>query len=418
VKTREGTFRIAVREFGPFEQAIRAQWEVFEAEHHTGLTLEAVPMDLKTLEEALFHSGGMQNGEWDIGFVSTDWIAFMHDQHAALNLAPLLAAEPPDQYPDGWTQSLLQLQHIDDVVLGVPYHDGPECLIYRRDLFEDPELCVEYRERYSQELKPPLTWEEFHQIARFLQRPERKLFGAVFAAYPDGHNSVYDFLLQLWTRGGELVTSAGEIHFETPAAVEALEFYQAILADEDAVHPGCASLDSVHAGMAFAAGQAAMMINWFGFATMAHTAADSAVRSLVDVAPVPRGEQGRSVSLNVYWLLAIAAGSHQPKIAWQFLRHVLSSEMDKLTTISGAIGCRRSTWRDREVNQTIPFYYKIEELHEYARQIPRRSDWPNIATIIDELITATITSDVDISELLCQADAEFRKGPFLSVSGR
>jgi multiple sugar transport system substrate-binding protein len=79
--------------------------------------------------------------------------------------------------------------------------------------------------------------------------------------------------------------------------------------------------------------------------------------------------------------------------------------MDRLTTLSGAIGCRRSTWRDVEVNRQIPFYHRIEQLHEYAREIPQRADWPRLAAIIDELVTATITSDTSIAELLQQADA-------------
>ena len=29
-------------------------------------------------------------------------------------------------------------------------------------------------------------------------------YGTVFAAFPDGHNTLYDFALQLWSRGGEL----------------------------------------------------------------------------------------------------------------------------------------------------------------------------------------------------------------------
>lgn len=363
-------------------------------------------MDLHPLEAALFHADGMRKGDWDVAFVPTDWIASMQQHGAALDLAPMLAAEPPVDYPSGWTESLLHLQRVDNAVLGVPYHDGPECLIYRRDVFEDTELRSKYWDRYKQELRPPSTWEEFHQIARFLQRPDDGLFGTVFAAFPDGHNSVYDFLLQLWSRGGELVSPSGELRFETSAAVEGLSFYRSILADQQAVHPDCAAMDSIASGLAFAAGQVAMMINWFGFATMAHTGADSAVRSLVDIAPVPHGPQESALSLNVYWLLAIAAGSPHASVAWKFLRHVLTPEMDKLTTLSGAIGCRRSTWSDPEVNQAIPFYHRMKQLHECAREIPRRADWPLIANIIDELVTATIGSTAPIPELLRQADAK------------
>ena len=401
---RKGTFRIAARKYAPFEQAIRAQWQAFEAKARTGLTLDLVSLDLHPLEETLFTTDGMRNGNWDVAFVATDWISAMHAQGCALDLSPLLAAQPPQDYPNGWADSLLRLQHIDGAILGVPYHDGPECLIYRRDLFEDPDLCALYQQQFHEPLAPPQTWKTFHRVARFLHQPSRQLYGTVFAAFADGHNSVYDFLLQLWTRGGSLFEATGRIHFETQHAIEALDFYRQILSDHDAVHPKCCTLDSVHAGLAFAAGHVAMMINWFGFATMAQTSHDSAVRGLVNVANIPHAEHHPAASLNVYWILSIAVGSHHPEHAWKFLRHTLTPEMDKLTTLSGAIGCRRSTWIDPEVNTAIPFYHRIEQLHAQAREIPQRPDWPRIARIIDALVTATITTSTPTRELLHQAD--------------
>ena len=231
---RTDQFRIAVRKYAPFEQAIRAQWEAFEATADTGLTLDLVALDLHSLEEALFTTNGMRNGDWDVAFIATDWIASVHAQGCAIDLAPLLASDPPEDYPHGWTDSLLRLQRIGTSVLGVPYHDGPECLIVRRDLFDDPELqSALYDAGHGQLSLPPTTWADFHRIARFFHGRRPGLSGTVFAAFPDGHNSVYDFLLQLWTRGGDLFDSAGRIHFATPEAAEALTFYRAILADRD-----------------------------------------------------------------------------------------------------------------------------------------------------------------------------------------
>jgi ABC-type sugar transport system, periplasmic component len=406
-KSRGQLFRMAVRKYAPFEQAIRAQWESFEAQASTGLTLDLVVLDLKHLEEALFTTHGMRHGDWDVSFLSTDWIASMYAQQCALDLAPLLQQNPPQDYPSGWSDSLLRLQRIGDSILGVPYHDGPECLIYRRDLFEDARLRASYEQQFHQRLTPPSTWDEFHRIARFLHNPAEGLYGTVFAAFPDGHNSVYDFLLQLWTRNGDLSSPSGKLRFYSPEAVEALAFCRTILADRAAIHPECLTLDSVAAGLAFAAGHVGMMINWFSFATMAHTSPSSAVQGKVDIADIPHGKQGATASLNVYWILSIAAGSPHPDIAWQFLRHTLTPTMDKVTTSSGAIGCRKSTWHDPEVNAAIPFYHRIERLHVNAHEIPQRPDWPRIAVAIDTLVTAAVTTSTPIAELLQHADASF-----------
>lgn len=405
--TRPTQFRIAVRKFGPFEAAIRAQWNAFESIARTGLTLDAVPLDLRPLEEALFDTSGMANGAWDIAFVATDWIGRMAQLNCAVDLAALLRDDPPQDYPQGWSDSLLRLQRIGSSVLGVPYHDGPECLIYRRDLFHDPALRAEYRAQFSAEFAPPTIWTDFHRVARFLHRPERNLSGTVFGAFPDGHNTVYDFLLQLWTRNGELFDQKGTLRFATPKAAAALDFYRNIVTDHTATHPDCPSLDSVAAGAAFSEGRVAMMVNWFGFAAYAHTAADSTVRGNVAIGPIPCEPPGHTASLNVYWILSIASGTAHQSIAWQFLRHILTPAMDKLTTTSGAIGCRRSTWSDAEVNAAIPFYSSLSDLHANAREIPQRADWPRIAAIIDRLVTAARTTNTPTPNLLRAADAEF-----------
>ena len=81
--------------------------------------------------------------------------------------------------------------------------------------------------------------------------------------------------------------------------------------------------------------------------------------------------------------------------------------MDRLTTVSGAIGCRRSSWNDPEINAAIPFYRRMTSLHDHAREIPQRDDWSKIAEIIDRLVTWAITTSDPISDLLRDADESY-----------
>jgi multiple sugar transport system substrate-binding protein len=400
---RDQSFRIAVRKFDPFESAIRKQWDAFEAIARTGFTLQAEAFDLPALTETLFEREGLSRGDWDVAFINTDWVAAIHESRAVVDLAPFLKKNPPDDYPQGWMPSLLRLQQINGSILGVPYHDGPECLIYRKDLFADPNEQSAYQEHFGSPLRVPQTWQEFRQVAHFFQRPENGLYGSAFAAFPDGHNTVYDFLLQLWTRGGDLIDASGQIRFDTPEAIEALTFYRSILQDSAAVHPRCFEMDSVKSGLAFAAGEIAMMVNWFGFAAMSETIAESRVKGRVDIANIPHGKVGSTTSLNIYWILSIASGSPHREIAYNFLRHCLTAHMDKLLTLEGAIGCRKSTWNDPDVNRTVPFYNRLESLHTNAREIPRLAEWPRIASSIDELMLNVIQTDKPIDQLTREA---------------
>jgi multiple sugar transport system substrate-binding protein len=145
------------------------------------------------------------------------------------------------------------------------------------------------------------------------------------------------------------------------------------------------------------------MANWFGFAAYADTAPDSMVKGLVDVAPLPAGEDGRSVSLNVFWVLAMASGSPNKALAWAFMRHLATAPMDRLTTTEGAIGTRRSTWADPEVNAQIPYYHRLDWLHDHARQIPHHPRLAAIAHVVDAMLSQALSTDRASADLLAEA---------------
>lgn len=403
---RDSVLRIAVRAFRPFEIAIQEQWNRFEEVAGSKLVLEAVPLELHDLYETLVTDEGLTKGSWDIAFLSTDWLAEIFDRRAVIDLAPRLHANPPDGFPDAWPRSLLEHQQFGQSVIGVPYHDGPECLIYRTDLLGDSREQAAYRARFGVPLEPPRTWDEFSRVAEFFNRPNDGLYGTTFAAYPDGHNTVFDFCLQLWSRGGELWDENGQIRFESDEAVAALEYYRSILTNDRAVHPRSAEFDSVAAGQAIADGEVAMAINWFGFASVAAAHPSSQVRGKIDIAPIPT-ETGAGLSLNSYWVLAIGCGSPHADLAYEFLRFCASPDMDLLLTNTGGIGCRRSTWADPNLNEAIPFYHRLEPLHAVARTLPRRADWSQIASAIDAIVLETIGSDEPVRSIL-QRHAERR----------
>jgi multiple sugar transport system substrate-binding protein len=207
--------------------------------------------------------------------------------------------------------------------------------------------------------------------------------------------------LQLWTRGGTLVDKNGFIQINTQAAIDGLNFYRKIVNDKTAVHPKSAAFESVAAGIAFSQGEAAMMINWFGFAAMCEVDANSKVKGKIDVERLPCDPGKNSASLNVYWLYTIAKGSKHKDIAYDFLRFALAREQDKQLTLAGGIGCRISTWKDEDINQVIPYYHKLEQLHEVANMLPQKQNWAAIAAIIDQMVLRAINTD-DATEALIQ----------------
>jgi multiple sugar transport system substrate-binding protein len=400
------TFRIAVRKFGPFESALAKLWASYCQHSGCQLAVEMVPMDLHELHASLLTDKGLLHGNWDVAHINTDWLLEAHSSGALENLTPYIEANPPADFPHGWSPSLRTMQQYGDAVVGLPFHDGPECLIYRKDLFDSAEEQAAFQQQHGRPLRVPETWEELQTVAQFFHRPADNLYGLVAAGYPDGHNTVFDFCLHLWTRGGQLIDQQGRVNINSQAAIDGLTYYRALFNDTTAVHPKSGSYESVAAGQAFARGEAAMTINWFGFAAVCEVDAASAVRGKVDITSIPRGAGGQSTSLNVYWLYAIGAGSQHKAVAYDFIRFAVSAANDKLLTLEGGIGCRISTWHDAEINALVPYYHKLEMLHQQAESLPQKANWAAIATIIDEVVLRAINSDTPVAELLAEGQCQ------------
>ena len=401
--------RIAVRKFDPFESTLRKLWDAFSLQNNIQIEAEMIPLELHNLYETTISDKGLKEGKWDIAHINTDWIFDAANENAVLNLFSLIGENPPENYPFGWHKSLLHLQKLSNGIFGLPFHDGPECLIYRKDLFENETEKENFKNQFGYELATPKTWQEFAEIATFFNRPEQNLYGAVFANYPDGHNMVFDFCLQLWTRGGSLLNKKNQIDIHNEAAIKALDFYRKMVNDKNAVHPKSREFGSVEAGLAFAEGQAAMAINWFGFASMAEVIEESKVKGKIDITSLPSDPGHKTASLNVYWLYTIGSGSKHQKLAYDFLRFATTPESDKLLTTEGGIGCRKSTWKDVEINTLIPFYHKLEMLHENALTLPQTPIWPKVAELIDNTVLKAIETDISSAILLEETQKKIRE---------
>lgn len=385
--------RMAVRRFGPFESALAHQFADFCATTGTRARLETEVLDLNPLHHATIANRGLATGRFDIALLCTDWLSEAVAGGVIENLDPWMAQTAPAAFPGDLAPSLVSLQRFGGGFWGMPYHDGPECLIYRKDLLADAGLAV------------PETWDAFHAAACALSDPASGIHGTGLALFPDGHNGFYDFCIHIWSRGGEPFDDGGQPDFTSPQAHAALDFIRQLARDTTAVAPGATATDSVQSGMKFANGEIAMMANWFGFAAYADTAADSVVRGLVDVAPLPAGPGGQSVSLNVFWVLAMGSGAAEKSLAWDFMRHCASPAMDLVTTRHGAIGVRRSTWRDPAINAAIPYYHRLDWLHDHARAMPITPRLADVSHVVDTLIARAVGSDLATADLLSQAQA-------------
>ncbi len=396
--------RIALRNYADFENALAEEARLFEAQH-PGTKIELVSVGIHELYNSAITEGGLHHGRFDLALLVTDWLAEAHAADALEDLHRWHQLIPIHDWPHGWPRSLVRPLIIDEHLTSLPWHDGPECLVYRTDLFNDPGKQAAFRAEFSRELAPPTTWEEFEQTAGFFTDPASGRYGTVFAAFPDGHNTLYDFALQLWSRGSEFTDPTGRPVLTTPEAIDALDFYRRVVSDPALCHPKSPELDSTQSGDLFLAGEVAMMANWFGFAARSGREG-SPLAGKVAIAPIPTASGASPVSLSVFWALAMGKGSRQKELAWQFLRFIASPERDLGITRHGAVGVRLSTWRNPELQARIPVYRGVEAISLGARQLPTGPGMAAFAAIIDGVVSRALTTNEASAAILEEAQRE------------
>jgi multiple sugar transport system substrate-binding protein len=382
--------RIALRNYKDFEDALAEEARLFE-EMHSDVRVELVSVSIHELYRSTLTEGGLREGRFDIALLVTDWLSEGLGTGALEDLQPWQNRFPIPDWPNGWARALVRPLIFGEMLSSLPWHDGPECLVYRSDLFADPDRQAAHRAQFGRDLAPPVTWHQFEETARILTDPPCGLYGTVFAAFPDGHNTLYDFALHLWSRGGELLDSSGKPQVCAPEAIAALDFYRRIISDVSVCHPASPQLDSTQSGDRFLAGEVAMMVNWFGFAARSDREG-SPLAGKVSIAPIPSQAGRAPVSLSVFWALAIGSGSKEKETAWEFLRFVARPERDLGITKHGTVGVRLSTWRDAALQARIPAYSKIESISLVARQLPSGPQMAAFARIIDGVATRALTT--------------------------
>lgn len=401
------TLKVKYRTYDGFERALATQTAHFRA-LHPDVDFELSHAGPEQLYQEMVHSDGATSGAYDIMLALSDWLPDLMRRGGLLPLDPFLATDPPQDWPHGWAPSVLGLQQdAAGHVFALPYHDGPEVFHYRTDLFEDPREQERYQRHHGRPLRVPETWSEFLDVARFFTRPADGLYGTVVAGLNDGHNTVYDFLIHLWSRGGRLLDERMRPAFHGPEGAEALQFYVDLVTKHGVCSLRTLEYDSVQAGVAYAAGEGATMLNWSGFMAVAQLP-PSVIIDKTRCAPIPRGDgpNGRHASLNVYWVLGVCASSKQPELAYQFLKETASPTMDKATSLAGGTGVRLSTWNDAEIRKQFQYYEVIEQIHHGADTLPAIPEYPAINEVLNRMAWDAVQGTKSVPEALNAAAAE------------
>ena len=194
--------------------AIQSKWfedtvKAWNDTHEPKIELVYVPnnayMDGTKLPTAFASGAGP-----DLFIISPGDFLRYYNGGVLLDLTPFMEKAARDDFFPG----VIANRMVDGKIYGLPYEVEPMGMYYSVEAFEKAGLS---------EKDVPKTWDELLTVAKKLTTSDR--FGVLFETNP-GYYQNFTWYPFLWQGGGEIQNKDGKSAFNSPAAVQALKFWQ------------------------------------------------------------------------------------------------------------------------------------------------------------------------------------------------
>lgn len=180
-------------------------------------------MDLKDLFALILEDSHREHPLYDIYLYDTSWFSYLVHTDCLKDITDdFYTSANISRY---FVQKNLSNCCYKDRLYGFPIIGGTQFLLYRKDLFSNPELCLKYKQDHKISLRPPKTWKEFNSIARFFTRefnPESPTLYGTAIATSLNEELALEFEPRMWSHGGNFYNSHGHLCMNSPHNVSAL----------------------------------------------------------------------------------------------------------------------------------------------------------------------------------------------------
>lgn len=327
-----------------------------EHEQRTGVRIEIIrgPVDATERLSQYFQYLGAQSEDIDIYQIDVIWPGLLAEH--MIDLGPAFRAELPEFFAP-----IVQNNTVNGKLVAIPWFGDAGMLYYRTDLLK----------KYGFQ-SPPETWDQLEEMSQRIQHGERI----------EGHRDFWGYVWQgkayegltcnaiewLVSHGGGTVIKAGpKVTINNPQAKRALERAAGWVGSISP--PGVTAYQEEEARRIFQQGNAAFMRNW-PYAYVLAQGDDSAVHGKVDVTLVPSGGARHAAALGG-WQLGVSRYSRHQKEAIEFVRYMVSEEVQKRRAIDvSLLPSRMKLYDDAELAAKIPFIPKMKDVFINASPRP------------------------------------------------
>ena len=282
----------------------------------TGAAVEGVkvPYDQITAQSTL----DVMSGTNDIDVFQywyVDKEALVRDGVLA-DITDRIEAEKTDIDPDDFLGALYDAYTlVDGRRYGLPYDGDTHVLFYNSEILE------------RNGLTPPATWDEYNAVAKAVSEAEAAngVYGALLMCKQIPIILCSTYANRLGGYGGNFLDANGAPALTSAAAIGAA---QTMLDAGPSAVPTPLETEFGNSIPVFLSGGAAMIEFWTDLGTWAQDAKQSQIVDKWGVVPMPVAGDNtvNRPAMNAGWSFGVSSGSHNPEMAWEFVR--MSSSKD------------------------------------------------------------------------------------------
>ncbi len=326
----------------------------------TGIDVDVTLCEHGTILSKLMDKDYMSN--FDVCMYDNPWLDILVSENLLTDISGFINSPAIDQ--SAFLDGLLdKVGMVDGKYYGTPFLFGPQFLLYRRDLFEDPKLCDIFKKKYGTKLRVPRTWFEFNVISSFFTRSINPLspvdYGTAFSAC----NSVYllpELLSRVWAYNTWVFDDDGNPLVTSPAfkkgvnsLVEAFKF----------APPQTLNYNVENTVEDFYLGKTAMLVSFASFIADVNNTAKSKIIGKIGYANIPGNH-----SVLGSWGLAVPSTNPDPSAALEFIAWTCDSDMSKYFTILDGQSPLKNVYTNDELANHYPWLPLIYKTYPGNRQ--------------------------------------------------
>jgi len=265
-------------------------------------------------------------------------------------------------------------------VAAMPAFADAMLMYYRRDLLAKHGMAE------------PKTWDELSTVAQKIQAaenagsaPGKRLQGLSIQGAPI-EGTVCTFLLPYWSQGKDLQGPDGKPTLDREAAARGLKQWLSMV-DAGVIKKNVAEVKTPDTVNEFKAGQVLFAIGW-GFAwERFQSDADSKVKGMVGVMPIPAVAGGKSATCIGGWQWAVSAFSRHKDESARLVRFITSPAASKFLAVNGGLmPSHTAVYADADVLKAHPWFADAATAVEGGRARPMSRDYGQVS---DAIRTAT-----------------------------